>query len=98
MVSREGTDGLAVLLGTPNVESTRLYGMTVTEGDPSWAGPLAGVELRLPVYHITEAKIKAQIDTQVYEQQVGLAEMALEIDAIAQVLQQVRAGHGPGAQ
>ena len=34
-----------VLLGTPNAESSRLYAMTVTEGDPSWAGALAGVAL-----------------------------------------------------
>jgi betaine reductase len=62
----------------------------VTEGDPSWAGPLAGVSLQLPVYHITEPEIKIQIAPDVYESQVGLAEMVLEVGEIAQVLQEVR--------
>ena len=46
---------LVVLLGTPNPESSRLYGITVTQGDPSWAGPLAGLPLNLPVYHVTRS-------------------------------------------
>ena len=50
-----------MLLGTPNAESSRLYAMTVTEGDPSWAGALAGVALGLPVYHVLEEAVKAYI-------------------------------------
>ena len=53
---------LVVLLGTPNPESSRLYGLTVTQGDPSWAGALAGIGLNLPVYHVTESEIKEQVD------------------------------------
>ena len=44
MAERYKPDELMVLLGTPNAESSRLYAMTVTEGDPSWAGALAGVD------------------------------------------------------
>ena len=51
-----GTEDMVVILGTPNAESGRLYGLTVTEGDPAWAGVLAGVRLDLPVYHITEPR------------------------------------------
>jgi hypothetical protein len=83
-----------VLLGTPNAESSRLYGLTVTEGDPSWAGPLAGVKLDLPVFHIAEPEIKAQIEPGIYESEVGLAEMALETDEIFDALQKVRNGGG----
>ena len=79
-----------VLLGTPNPESSRLYGITVTQGDPSWAGALAGLGLNLPVYHVTEAEIKAQVAPQVYEEHIGLAELAMDIDEIASVLRQVR--------
>ena len=72
-----GADNLVVLLGTPsNPESSRLYGITVgvvTQGDPSWAGVLAGIGLNLPVYHVTEAEIKEQVDPQVYEDHIGLA-------------------------
>ena len=85
---------LVVLLGTPNPESSRLYGITVTQGDPSWAGPLAGLPLNLPVYHVTESEIKDQIAPQVYDDHIGLAELAMDVDAIAAALRQVRSEAG----
>ena len=94
MADRLGTDDLVVLLGTPNAESSRLYGLTVTEGDPSWAGVLAGVRLDLPVFHIAEPEIKAQVDPKVFQDQVGLTEMVLDTDEIFQALQQIRQGGG----
>ena len=81
-----------VILGTPNAESSRLYGLTVTEGDPAWAGVLAGVRLELPVYYIIEPEIKSQINPAVYQEQVGLTEMALDTGEIIQSLRQVRNG------
>ena len=91
-MDRLGTQEMVVLLGTPNAESSRLYGMTVTVGDPAWAGVLAGVNLGLPVYHITEPEIKSQIDPDVYQEQVGITEMVLDIDEIIVALRQVRNG------
>ncbi len=85
-----GTEDLVVLLGTPNAESSKLYGVTVTQGDPAWAGVLAGVRLELPVYHIMEPEIKLQVDSRVYEQQVGLTEMVLDTEEIIEIMQQVR--------
>ena len=80
-----------VLLGTPNAESSRLYALTVTEGDPSWAGPLAGVRLGLPTYHITEDVVKSQIAPERYEEHVALMEMVLDVHTIAKAVQDVRA-------
>ena len=94
MADRVGTEGMVVLLGTPNAESSRLYGLTVTEGDPAWAGVLAGVRLDLPVYHITEPEIKAQVDPEVYQDQVGLTEMVLETEDIISALREIRLGNG----
>jgi betaine reductase len=62
----------------------------VTHGDPTWAGPLAGVALGLPVYHIIEPEIKAQIDPACYEEHLKLMEIALEVDKISQTLARVR--------
>ena len=81
-------------MGTPNAESSRLYGLTVTEGDPAWAGVLAGGRLDLPGYHIAEPKIKAQVEPELYQEQVGLAEMVLETEEIFRALEQVRSGGG----
>ena len=94
MAERYTPDELMVLLGTPNAESSRLYAMTVTEGDPSWAGALAGVALGLPVYHIMEEAVKTQVTPAVYEEHVALMEMVLEAGDIAQAVQEVRAHAG----
>ena len=79
-----------VLLGTPNADSTRLYALTVTEGDPTWVGALADAHLDLPVYHIIEPEVKSQVDPEVYESDVGLMEMVLEADEIAETLREIR--------
>ena len=62
----------------------------MTHGDPSWAGPLAGVALELPVYHIMEPEIKAQIDPEIYKEHLELMEIALDVEKIAQALGRVR--------
>ena len=45
---------------------------TVTAGDPTFAGPLAGVSLGLKVYHICEPEIKEEIDEAVYDEQISM--------------------------
>lgn len=97
MAERYSSDEMVVLLGTPNAESSRLYALTVTEGDPSWAGALAGVPLGLPVYHITEADIKGQFAPEVYDEHIALMEVVLEVDDIAKAVQEVRATAGQQA-
>lgn len=86
-----------MILGTPNAESTKLYALTVTEGDPSWAGALAGVQLGLPVYHVTEEVVKAQIPSEVYDEHVALMEMVLEVGDIRNAMQEVRTAVGQQA-
>ena len=97
MAERYNPNELVVLLGTPNAESSRLYALTVTEGDPSWAGALAGVALGLPVYHVLEEPVKSQVAPEVYEEYVALMEMVLEAGEIAHAVQDVRASTGPRA-
>jgi betaine reductase len=62
----------------------------VTQGDPAWAGALAGVRLNLPVFHITEAEIKEQIEPELYRNEVGVTEMVIEVDEISKTMTQVR--------
>ena len=77
-------------MGMPTADSSKVFAMTVTEGDPSWAGPLAGVSLGLPAFHITEVEIKAQVDAEVYGSEVGMVELVLEAEEIAEALGHVR--------
>jgi betaine reductase len=83
---------MVVLLGTPTAESSRLYALTVQEGDPSWAGALAGTQLGLPVYHITEPEVKAEIPAAVYDEHVALMSMVLDVDGIVAAVREVRNG------
>lgn len=93
-VDEHGHDNVVVLLGSPDAESSGIYAETVTVGDPSYAGPLAGVSLGLPVYHVLEPEIKEQIDPATYLEQVGPMEMALDAEGIRSEMQRVREGGG----
>ena len=85
-----GAENVVVLLGASEAEAAGLAAETVTVGDPTFAGPLAGVALNLPVYHVVENEIKKQIDSSVYEEQVGMMEMVLDVDAISQEMKSIR--------
>ena len=79
-----------VILGAPDADSAELYAETVVNGDPSWVGPLAGVAMDLPVYHIMEPEIKAQIDPKVFQEHLALMEVALDVAKISEGLNRVR--------
>ena len=85
-----GNENVVVLLGASEAEAAGLAAETVTAGDPTFAGPLAGVALNLAVYHIVEEEIKSQIDEAIYEDQVGMMEMVLDIDEISSEMKDVR--------
>ena len=87
-----GSENLIVILGAPDADSAELYAETVTNGDPSWAGPLAGVAMGLPVYHIMEPEIKELIDPDIFQEHLALMEIALDVEKIAQGLNRVRKG------
>ena len=81
---------MVVILGAPDADSVELYAETVVNGDPTWAGPLAGISLKLPVFHILEPEIKGQIDAKVYKEHLQLMEIALDTSKISSVLQKIR--------
>lgn len=83
-----GKENMAVILGTSEAESAGLTAETVTAGDPTFAGPLAGVSLGLRVYHIFE--LKDQVDATVYDEQCGMMEMVLDVDAINSEVKSIR--------
>ena len=53
---------------------------------------LAGVALGLPVFHIMEPEIKAQIEPEVYKEHLELMDIALDAAKIAEGLDRVRRG------
>lgn len=86
LVDEHGADNLVVVLGAADLESLEVTAETVTVGDPAYVGPLAGVQLGLPVVHILEEDIKQQVDPQVYEDQVGLLEMTLDVEQVREAV------------
>ena len=89
-IAADAVDGLVVILGTPDAESSALVAETLSAGDPTFAGPLAGVPLGLRSYHILEPEIEAQIDSAVYEEHVGFMSEVLDRDAIVGAVKGVR--------
>lgn len=85
-----GAENVVVLLGASEGEAAGLAAETVTAGDPTYAGPLAGVSLGLKVYHICEPEIKAEIDESVYEEQISMMEMVLDVDDIVKEMTAIR--------
>ena len=92
MAEEHRGEDLVVLLGTPTADASRLYAMTVTQGDPAWAGALAGVALGLPVYHVAEPDVKAEVTPSTWDEHVALMEMVMDVPAIAQAVADVRQG------
>lgn len=94
LAEQYGRDSLVVILGSPDADSAQVASETVTTGDPTYAGPLAGVSLRLPVFHIIESEVKAQIKPDLFDEQVGLMETVLDKEAIVGRLHEVRRQSG----
>jgi glycine reductase len=80
-----------VLLGSPDVESAELSAETVVLGDPTYAGPLAEVQLGLDVYHVLEEEVKKEIPEDVWEEQIGMMADVLDAEQISETLKEIRA-------
>ena len=85
-----GPENLVVVLGAAEGEAAGLAAETVTAGDPTFAGPLTGVQLGLTVYHVCEPEMKAEFDDAVYDEQVSMMEMVLDVDDIVSEMSAIR--------
>lgn len=90
LAEEHGKDNLMVILGGAEAEASGLACETVTNGDPTFAGPLAGVQLGLACYHVVESEVKSEIDEDVYEDQISMMEMVLEVDEIVEEVKKYR--------
>ena len=85
-----GAENLVVVLGAAEGEAAGLAAETVTAGDPTFAGPLTGVQLGLTEYHVCEPEMKAEFDEAVYDEQVSMMEMVLDVDDIVSEMSAIR--------
>ena len=85
-----GKENLVVLFGAAEAEATGLAAETVMIGDPTYAGALANVALHLDAYHAVEPEFKEAVDAGVYDEQIGMAEMTLNVDEIIAEMKRMR--------
>ncbi len=90
LTEKHGAENIVVLLGAAEGEAAGLAAETVTAGDPTFAGPLAGVQLGLRVYHVVEPEFKNEVDAEVYDEQIGMMEMVLDVDDIISEISGIR--------
>ena len=88
LVEKNGRENVVVILGGAEAEASGLAAETVTTGDPTFAGPLTGVQLELPVYHILE--LKDIVPEDVWEDQISMMEMVLDVDDICNEMNAIR--------
>jgi hypothetical protein len=85
-----GAENVIVIVGAAEGEAAGLAAETVTNGDPTFAGSLAGVSLGLRVYHCMEQEFKSQVDSAIYDAQIGMMEMVLNLDEIVTEMTSIR--------
>lgn len=90
MTEKYGAENIIVLLGAAEAEAAGLAAETVTNGDPTYAGSLAGVQLGLKVYHAVDPEFKEAVDATVYDDQIGMMEMVLDVDSIVAEMSSIR--------
>ncbi len=88
LVEKYGAENVVVILGGAEAEAAGLAAETVTAGDPTFAGPLAGVSLGLAVYHIFD--LKDQVDEAIWDEQISMMEMVLDVDEIISEVSSIR--------
>ena len=90
IVEERGADDLVLMLGAADAEAVEVAAETVRDGDPAWVGPLAGVQLGLPVLHVFEDVVREQADDAVYDEQIGFFEMTLDVDQVREAMRRAR--------
>lgn len=90
LADQYGPENLAVVLGNSEGSGVEVFAETVTEGDPSYAGPLAGVSLKIPVYHVLEEDVMAVVPEAMRKEKLQLSSLVIDVEPMRQVLQAAR--------
>ena len=92
IVEQAGTDDVVAVLGANSAAAVEMTALTLKSGDPSYAGALAGVALGIPSFHILEPEIVGQIDAAVYERELALSALAMDVDEVVVPMKSIRDG------
>lgn len=92
VVEQAGTADVVAVLGANSPTAVEMTALTLKSGDPSYAGPLAGVALGIPSYHVLEPEIATQIDRALYDRELALPAMAMDVEDVVKPLKVIREG------
>ena len=90
LTEKHGGENIVVIFGAAEAETAGLAAETVSNGDPTFAGSLAGVSLGLKTFHAVEPEFKEEVDSSVFDEQVGMMEMVLNLDEIQEEMKMIR--------
>jgi hypothetical protein len=90
LADQYGPENLAVVLGNGEANGVEVFAETVTQGDPSYAGPLAGVALKIPVYHVLEEEVMGVLPENLREEKLELPLLVIDVEPMHQVLKTAR--------
>jgi glycine reductase len=90
LADQYGPENLAVVLGNGEANGVEVFAETVTQGDPTYAGPLAGVALKIPVYHMLEPEVVETVPVNVRQEKLELSALVIDVEPMRQVLQASR--------
>lgn len=95
LIAQYEKETVIVLLGCPDAESSQIQAETVTIGDPSMVGPLAGKKINLEVYHIIEDAILHAIPKEIYQKYITPYNNTIDSDSIQARMYEVRQNATP---
>ncbi len=90
VVELAGGENVIAVLGANSPAAVEMAALTLKSGDPSYAGPLAGVALGIASYHILEPEIAAQIPQELYERELALPALAMDVEGVTKPLKAIR--------
>src|ERR1051325_5364653 len=90
LADQYGPENLAVVLGNGEANGVEVFAETVTQGDPSYAGPLAGVSLKIPVYHVLENDVMTVVPEGLRDEKLQLPSLVIDVEPMHQVLKAAR--------
>jgi glycine reductase len=90
VVEAVGTHGVVAVLGANSPTAVEMTALTLKSGDPSYAGPLAGVALGIPSYHVLEPEIADRVDAALYQRELALSALAMDVDEVVKPLRGLR--------
>jgi hypothetical protein len=88
-----GAENVIVVFGLNEPDNLRIMATTFKDGDPSFAGALAGVALGLKSYHVLE--LKDEIPEEVWNAEMAMEELELEESVsqeIRRTMREIRGG------